>query len=197
MRWFYGTHFGGVEVVREAIHVGADGRRYLITHGDRFDAVVRHARRLARVGKRAYDLAAVVNASCNAVRRLFGFPYWSVSQWIKLRVKSAVNAVAEFERTLAEEARRRHVDGIVCGHIHHARIVESDGLTYVNCGDWVESCTAVVEHFDGRLEIIEWQPRCEVRADPARARAADLNIGSAQPAVAGLARCHSDVTESS
>jgi UDP-2,3-diacylglucosamine pyrophosphatase LpxH len=75
MRWFYGTHFGGVEVVREAIHVGADGRRYLITHGDRFDAVVRHARRLARVGKRAYDLAAVVNASCNAVRRLFGFPY--------------------------------------------------------------------------------------------------------------------------
>jgi UDP-2,3-diacylglucosamine pyrophosphatase LpxH len=108
------------------------------------------------LGNTAYDLAVSLNTHFNALRRLLGLPYWSLSQWIKLKVKNAVNFIGEYERTLAKEARRHRVDGVICGHIHHAVIREENGLTYVNCGDWVESCTAVVEHFDGRLEIINW-----------------------------------------
>lgn len=156
MRDFYGTHFGGIEVVEKTIHVCADGRRYLIIHGDLFDVVIRHARWLALMGNHAYDLAIMLNTHFNIIRRLFGLPYWSLSRWIKLKVKNAVNFIGEYEKTLSGEARRHHVDGVICGHIHHAVIRRVDGLVYVNCGDWVESCTAAVEHFDGRIEIIEW-----------------------------------------
>ncbi len=156
MRDFYGTHFGGIEVVEKTIHLSADGRRYLIIHGDLFDVVIRHARWLALLGNHAYDLAILLNTYFNMARRLLRLPYWSLSRWIKLKVKNAVNFIGEFERTLSDEARRHHVEGVICGHIHHAVIRELDGLIYVNCGDWVESCTAVVKHFDGRLEIIHW-----------------------------------------
>lgn len=156
MRDFYGTHFGGIEVMEKSVHVTANGRRFLVIHGDLFDVVIRHARWLALLGNRAYDLAIVVNTHFNSVRRLFGLPYWSLSRWIKLKVKNAVNFIGEFEKTLSGEARRHHVDGVICGHIHHPVIRAIDGLTYVNCGDWVESCTAAVEHFNGQLEIIEW-----------------------------------------
>ena len=156
LREFYGTHFGGIEVVEDTIHLAADGKRYLIIHGDLFDVVIRHARWLALLGNKSYDLAIALNTYFNGIRRLFGLPYWSLSKWLKLKVKNAVNFIGEFERTLKGEARRHRVDGVICGHIHHAVIREEDGLTYVNCGDWVESCTAVVEHFDGRLQIIDW-----------------------------------------
>jgi UDP-2,3-diacylglucosamine pyrophosphatase LpxH len=156
MRDFYGIHFGGIEVVENAVHVAVNGRRYLVIHGDLFDVVIRHARWLALLGNHAYDLAITLNTYFNKMRRLFGLPYWSLSRWIKLKVKNAVNFIGEFEKTLSGEARRHHVDGVVCGHIHHPVIRELEGLTYVNCGDWVESCTAVVEHFDGQLAIIEW-----------------------------------------
>jgi UDP-2,3-diacylglucosamine pyrophosphatase LpxH len=159
LRSFYGTHFGGIEVVETAIHSAADGRRYLVIHGDLFDVVIRNARWLALVGDKAYDLAILFNRYFNAARRLLGLPYWSLSQWLKLKVKNAVNFIGEFERTLAGEARRREVNGVICGHIHHAAIRDDGGLVYVNCGDWVESCTAVVEHFDGRLEIVDWVKR--------------------------------------
>jgi UDP-2,3-diacylglucosamine pyrophosphatase LpxH len=159
LRDFYGTHFGGIEVVESAIHLTADGRRFLIIHGDLFDVVIRHARWLALLGNKAYDLAISLNTTFNAIRRACGLPYWSLSQWAKLKVKNAVNFIGEFERTLTGEARRHRVDGVICGHIHHAVIREANGLTYVNCGDWVESCTAVVEHFDGRLEILNWADR--------------------------------------
>jgi UDP-2,3-diacylglucosamine pyrophosphatase LpxH len=165
LREFYGTHFGGIEVVENVIHRAADGRRYLIIHGDLFDMVIRHARWLALLGDKAYDLAIFLNTYFNAIRRLFGMPYWSLSQWCKLKVKNAVNFIGEFERTLAGEARRHQVDGVICGHIHHATIRNENGLTYVNCGDWVESCTAVVEHFDGRLEIIDWVSRSSGGSD--------------------------------
>jgi UDP-2,3-diacylglucosamine pyrophosphatase LpxH len=155
LRAFYGTHFGGVEVVENIIHVAADGRRYLIVHGDLFDVVIRHARWLALLGNHAYDFAIALNTYFNAIRKGLGLPYWSLSQWIKLKVKNAVNFIGEFERTLTREAHRHRVDGVICGHIHHATIRHEAGLTYVNCGDWVESCTAVVEHFDGRLEIVD------------------------------------------
>ena len=156
LRDYYGVHFGGVEVVEHAVHIGADGRRYLVIHGDHFDLVVTQAPWLAQLGSRAYDVAIAVNRMFNALRRRLGFPYWSLSQWAKLKVKNAVNYISEFERTLADEARRHAVDGVICGHIHHAAIHDDFGVRYVNCGDWVESCSVIVGHFDGRLEVMSW-----------------------------------------
>jgi UDP-2,3-diacylglucosamine pyrophosphatase LpxH len=156
LREYYGTHFGGVEVAETAIHEACDGRRYLVIHGDHFDLVVKHARWLAHLGDFAYTSALVLNRVFNSARRLFGFPYWSLSQWLKLKVKNAVSYIGEYERTLSAEAARHKVEGVICGHIHHAAIHDDFGIRYVNCGDWVESCTAVAEHFDGRMEIIDW-----------------------------------------
>ncbi len=164
LRGYYGTHFGGVEVAETALHEAADGRRYLVIHGDHFDMVVKHARWLAHLGDHAYSTALWLNRAFNAGRRLFGFPYWSLSQWLKLKVKNAVSYIGEYERTLVAEAHRHGVDGVICGHIHHAAIHDRFGVTYVNCGDWVESCTAVAEHSDGQFEIIHWAgewPRLE------------------------------------
>ncbi len=156
LRDYYGTHFGGIEVVENEIHHGADGRRYLVTHGDQFDLVVQHARWLALAGDKAYDFAIGVNRVFNAARRRLGFRYWSLSRWAKLKVKNAVNYIGDFERALANEAHRRGADGVICGHIHHPAITDHFGVRYINCGDWVESCTAIAEHADGRFEIIAW-----------------------------------------
>jgi UDP-2,3-diacylglucosamine pyrophosphatase LpxH len=156
LRDYYGRHLGGIDVVESAIHTAADGRRYLVIHGDLFDLVIRHARWLALLGSHAYDVAIWLNTYFNAVRRALGLTYWSLSRWVKLKVKNAVNFIGEFERTLSSEARRRGADGVICGHIHHPVIRAERNLTYVNCGDWVESCTAIVEHFDGTLQIVEW-----------------------------------------
>jgi UDP-2,3-diacylglucosamine pyrophosphatase LpxH len=156
LRDYCGTHFGGIDVAETAIHVAADGRRYLVLHGDLFDIVIKHARWLALLGDKAYDVAIQVNTIVNSVRRAFGFTYWSLSQWAKLKVKNAVKFIGEFEQALAAEAARHKVDGVICGHIHHAVIREDLDIRYINCGDWVESCTAAVEHPDGRFEIIAW-----------------------------------------
>jgi UDP-2,3-diacylglucosamine pyrophosphatase LpxH len=156
LRDYYGTHFGGIEVAENAIHEGADGQRFLVIHGDMFDLVVTQARWLAHLGDKAYDLAIAINRIFNLIRLRLGFPYWSLSQWAKLKVKNAVSYIGEFEKTLVAEARRHGVDGVICGHIHHAAIHDDFGIRYVNCGDWVESCTAVAEHHDGRFEIIDW-----------------------------------------
>jgi UDP-2,3-diacylglucosamine pyrophosphatase LpxH len=156
LREYYGTHFGGVEVVEQHVHIAADGRRYLVIHGDLFDIVIRHARWLALLGDKAYDVAIAMNTLYNRVRRRLGLPYWSLSQWLKLKVKNAVSFIGEFERTLAVEASRHALDGVICGHIHHASQWTRDAFTYINCGDWVESCTAVAERDDGQFEIIRW-----------------------------------------
>jgi UDP-2,3-diacylglucosamine pyrophosphatase LpxH len=121
--------------------------------------VIRHARWLALLGNTAYDLAIWLNTHFNMIRRGLGLTYWSLSQWAKLKVKNAVNFIGAFEHTLAAEAKRRGADGVICGHIHHAVIRSEAGFCYINCGDWVESCTAVVEHFDGRFEIVRWATR--------------------------------------
>jgi UDP-2,3-diacylglucosamine pyrophosphatase LpxH len=155
-RDYCGLQFGGVHVQKEAVHETADGRKLLVIHGDEFDAVVRYAKWLAVLGDRAYIFLLAVNHWFNAARRRLGFPYWSLSAWLKGRVKNAVEYVSSFEAAVAEEARRRSVDGVVCGHIHCAQMREIDGVLYCNDGDWVESCTALVEHFDGRLEILRW-----------------------------------------
>ncbi len=156
LRDYYGTHFGGIEVVETIIHEAADGRRYLVMHGDHFDMVVRHAKWLAHLGDHAYVTALAINTVFNKIRRRLGFPYWSLSQWAKLKVKSAVNHIGEFEKALVAEAKRADADGVICGHIHHPVIHEDFGVRYVNCGDWVENCTAIAEHPDGRMEIITW-----------------------------------------
>ena len=156
-RQYVGLSFGGIVVVDRIIHTTVDGRRFLVIHGDEFDIVVRHARWLALLGDWAYDLALFLNTYFNLCRRAFGFGYWSFSAWAKLKVKNAVNFIGAFEAALSEEAKRQEVDGVVCGHIHHAAIRDIGGITYVNTGDFVESCTAVVEHDDGRLEILRWQ----------------------------------------
>ena len=156
LRDYYGTHFGGIEVVEDAIHVAADGTPYLVIHGDMFDIVIRHARWLALLGDKAYDFAIWINTYFNALRQELGFTYWSLSQWAKLKVKNAVNFIGAFESALAGEARRRGVKGVICGHIHHAVVRRQGGFSYINCGDWIESCTAVIEHFDGNFELIKW-----------------------------------------
>ena len=158
LREYCGTAFGGVEIVETAIHEAADGKRYLVIHGDIFDVVVRHAKWLAFLGDWAYEVAMWLSRRINIVRRRLGFTYWSLSAWAKQKVKHAVNFIGKFEETLAAEAQREGVDGVICGHIHSAARRDFGGLTYINAGDWVESCTAAVEHFDGRMEIIEWSP---------------------------------------
>ncbi len=151
-----GLEIGGVKLVGEAEHVTADGRRLLIIHGDQFDSVMRYAKFLAFLGDWAYNAALNLNRWFNAVRRPLGYPYWSLSQWAKRQVKEAVKAIDRFESALAGEARHRHMDGVVCGHIHHAEMRQVEGVLYLNTGDWVESCTALVEHHDGRLELLDW-----------------------------------------
>jgi UDP-2,3-diacylglucosamine pyrophosphatase LpxH len=155
-RQFFGLTFGGIEIVRDTTHVTADGRRFLVMHGDEFDVVVQHAKWLSLFGDWAYEFALFINRHFNRARRLLGFRYWSFSAWAKLKVKDAVNFLGGFERELAGEARRRGADGVICGHIHHAEIRDIAGIEYVNTGDFVESCSVVVEYFDGRLEILYW-----------------------------------------
>jgi UDP-2,3-diacylglucosamine pyrophosphatase LpxH len=162
---------GGIALRREARHTTVDGRVLLVRHGDEFDSVVTTARWLAELGSVAYSAAVALNRWYNAARRLLGYPYWSLSAWLKHRVKNAVMYMDRFEEALAELARRNGADGIVCGHIHHAAIRELGGATYYNTGDWVESCTALVEHFDGSMEIIRWEG--ERPARPARKARAD------------------------
>ena len=151
-----GVDISGIRLCRDAEHVTADGKRLLIIHGDEFDNVVRYAKFLALLGDWAYASALVVNRWFNSARRRLGLPYWSLSAWLKRQVKEAVKAIDRFEFALAAEARRRGFDGVVCGHIHHAEMREVDGIMYMNDGDWVESCTALVEHHDGRMELIDW-----------------------------------------
>jgi UDP-2,3-diacylglucosamine pyrophosphatase LpxH len=155
-RDYCGTHFGGVIVARDAIHETADGRRFLVTHGDEFDGVVQHAKWLAFLGDWSYRTVLMLNTWFNLVRRRLGFGYWSLSAYLKVKVKNALQFIENFETAVAEEARRRGVDGVICGHIHKAEMRDIQGVAYINDGDWVESCTALVEHMDGRLELIEW-----------------------------------------
>jgi UDP-2,3-diacylglucosamine pyrophosphatase LpxH len=155
-RRYVQLHFGGVEVVEDAIHVTAVGRRLWVTHGDLFDGVVQCAKWQAHLGDALYTLALRLNRDLNSLRARLGLPYWSLSKCLKLKVKRAVSFISDFEQAVAREARRRGVDGVVCGHIHHAEMRRIDGVLYCNDGDWVESLTALVEHADGRLALVDW-----------------------------------------
>lgn len=155
-REFLEQHFGGILIKPRAIHTLADRRQLLVMHGDDFDGIVRYAPWLSVLGSWAYDVTLRLNRWYNQGRRRLGMPYWSLSAYLKNQTKRAVQYVGQFEDALAQEARRWEVDGVVCGHIHRAELRVIDGIIYGNSGDWVESCTALVEHVDGRLEVIRW-----------------------------------------
>lgn len=157
-RQFIGHHFGGIEVVEEAVHVTAAGQELWVVHGDYFDGVIQCAKWLAHLGDTLYEFTLRLNRHLNSLRARMGLPYWSLSAYLKGKVKKALNYVTDFERAVALEARRRGHQGVVCGHIHRAEMRPIDGVLYCNDGDWVESRTALVEHFDGRLELVQWQP---------------------------------------
>jgi UDP-2,3-diacylglucosamine pyrophosphatase LpxH len=171
LRPYAGLTFGGVELVLEAIHTTADGRRLLVTHGDSFDAVVLYHRWLAFLGDKAYELMMRLNIGFNVLRRAFKLPYWSLSAYVKKRVKNAVQYIGRYEEAVAHEAQARGLDGIVCGHIHSAEIRQYGAITYYNDGDWVESCTALVEDATGAISIVDW---------PSEVRDAALNAAAAE-----------------
>ena len=158
-RKYLGHNFGGVDVVEEYIHELADGRKLWVTHGDHFDGVIQCAKWLAYLGDNAYELTLRINRHFNSLRARLGLPYWSLSKFLKLKVKRAVSYVGDFEAAVAREARSRGLHGVVCGHIHHAEMRMIDGTLYCNDGDWVESLSALVEHADGRLEMLDWSHR--------------------------------------
>jgi UDP-2,3-diacylglucosamine pyrophosphatase LpxH len=181
-RKYLDHNFGGVDVVEHHVHVTADGRRLWVTHGDLFDGVIQCAKWLAYLGDSAYEFTLKVNRHFNSLRARLGLPYWSLSRYLKLKVKRAVSYLNDFEVAVAREARQRGMHGVVCGHIHHAEIRDIDGILYCNDGDWVESLTALVEHADGRLEIVDWTPHAR-GSSAAAAAAATRAPAELEPAV--------------
>ncbi|QNA84976.1 UDP-2,3-diacylglucosamine diphosphatase [Sphingomonas sp. So64.6b] len=165
-RQFSGLDFGGVSIRRKAIHETADGRRLLVLHGDEFDAITLTHRWLAHVGDVAYEFMMALNRWVNAYRRFFDLPYWSLSKHAKAKVKNAVEFISNYEEVVAQAAGSRGVDGVVCGHIHTAEFRDIGGVEYYNDGDWVEGCTALVEHFDGRMELLHWADEIAKRELP-------------------------------
>lgn len=184
VRDFCGVHFGGVVVVRDIVHKAADGRRYLVMHGDEFDGVVQYAPWLAVLGDYAYRTVLSLNTTLNRIRRRLGFGYWSLSAFLKVKVKNALQFIEDFESAVADEARRRGVDGVICGHIHKAEMRDIDGVIYINDGDWVESCTALVEHFDGRMEILHWAKQRSWSMIDRTRRASGAEIEIPEPSLA-------------
>lgn len=164
LREYLGTYFGEIEFVDRTVHVTAKGKTYLVIHGDQFDVVVKHAKWLAHVGDSAYNFALRTNGVINWVRRRLGKEYWSLSAWAKEKVKGAVSVIGRFEEALTQEAKESGVDGVICGHIHLADMHDRLGIHYINTGDWVESCTAIAEGFDGEFELIRWTKLVEIPA---------------------------------
>ena len=162
-REFLDHSFGGVEVVEHAVHLTADSKKLWVIHGDYFDGVIQFAKWLAYVGDTLYEWALKANRHLNYMRGRLGLPYWSLSAYLKLKVKKAVNFISDFEVAVAREAKKLGYDGVVCGHIHHAEIRNIDGVLYCNDGDWVESLSTLVEHHDGRLEILTFDPFSETK----------------------------------
>ncbi len=174
MREYVGTAFGDVMVMKEYIHTATDGRRYLLIHGDEFDQVTLHHKWVAILGDMSYNLLVSLNIYLSWLRRTLKRPgYWSLAGYAKRKIKTALTFIFDFEDSVIHHARERGLDGAICGHIHWAMIKEVDGLTYINCGDWVDSCTAIVEHLDGRMELIRWNDHSNVKTM--------LKIGNTQP----------------
>ena len=157
MRNYCDNEFGHVIITNEAIHLGVDGKLYLVTHVDQFDIVMKNAEWLAHLGSWAYDVSISISVMLNKIRNLLGLSHWSLSSYLKYKVKESVNFIGDYEETLTKYVKNKGLNGIICGHIHHANIRDIDDVRYMNCGDWVESCTALVEHHNGTFEIIRWE----------------------------------------
>ena len=155
-RDYLGLRLGRILVTQEALHETADGRKLLVLHGDVFDGMIRHARWLSVLGSKVYRALLLLNRGLNRTRRLLGMPYWSLSAYMKHKTKRAVQAIADFETAMVGVAKSNNADGVVCGHVHFAEIREIESILYANSGDWIESCTGLVEHLDGRLELLHW-----------------------------------------
>ncbi len=173
LRNFLNISLGNITILDEVIHTTVDGKKLWVTHGDQYDGILKNARWIAIFGDVLYNFLIKVNGFFNRIRRLLGFSYWSLSQYLKHKVKNAVNFITEFETVLLNETKNRGLDGIVCGHIHKAEIKEIDGLLYCNDGDWVESLTALVEDFDGNLKLVHWpydgsaeSPNADIKITP-------------------------------
>ncbi len=156
LRKYSNNQFGNINLVDKAVHTTKNGKKFLVTHGDQYDVIVRYHKWIAVLGDIAYNVLLVLNRWCNHVRLKLGYGYWSLSSYLKHRVKKAVNFISDYEQALADECKRSGLDGVVCGHIHHAEIREIDDVLYHNCGDWVESCTAIIEDKLGNIELIHW-----------------------------------------
>ncbi len=157
LRDYCESAFGDIHIAQEYVHETADGRRFLIIHGDDFDQVTRYHKWVAVTGDVAYNLLVRINGLLSKLRRLFGIAgYWSLAGYAKRKVKTALQFIFDFEDSVVHHVKERDLDGVICGHIHWAALKEVDGLIYANCGDWVDSCTAIVEHHDGRLELVDW-----------------------------------------
>ncbi len=156
MRGFAPVNFGGVSILNQVIHETVDKKKYLVVHGDQFDGIIQCAKWLAMLGSITYDFLIYFNRYINFFRKKLGYEYWSLSNYLKFTVKNAVKFVSEYEKLVCNYAKQFKVEGIICGHIHHANMQSMNGIHYINDGDWVESCTALVEHFDGKLELINW-----------------------------------------
>jgi UDP-2,3-diacylglucosamine pyrophosphatase LpxH len=177
LRYYVGRSVAGIEVTLEMVHETAAGLRLLVIHGDQFDGVIGYAKWLAHVGDRAYSLALRLNDRLHTIRRALGLPYWSLSAYLKRAVKNAVEYVSHYEEIVARAAAQRGVDGVMCGHIHHAEMRKIGNILYLNDGDWVESCSALVEDARGNLEILRWAtstPQSDPALAPARSQAAPL-----------------------
>ncbi len=161
---FLNISFGSVQLAREVIHTAADGKRYLVLHGHQFDGLTQFNRLLEKAGTKVYDWILDFNLHFNRVRRRLGFGYWSVAAYLKYKAKSAVKYVTEFEETMVQMARKHDVQGVICGHIHRAEIRRTGEVAYLNCGDWVESCTALVEDFEGNIQLIKFHENNAQRA---------------------------------
>ena len=149
-------HFGDIKIVNRVIHETQLGKKYLVVHGDAWDGVMKYAKWLSKLGAVAYEILLKINIVINFFRKMRGKDYWSLAKFLKYKVKNAVKYIGEYEKTLTDYAKRKKFDGIICGHIHHAENLNLDGVNYLNCGDWVESCTALAEKYDGTFEIIYW-----------------------------------------
>lgn len=156
LRPFLHHQISAIQFENEVIHTTVDGRRFLVLHGDQFDGVMQFAPWLAKVGDWAYETLLKLNTALNHIRQALGYPYWSLSAYLKYKTKTAINFISQFEEIVSATAKQRNLDGVICGHIHHAEIREINGILYCNDGDWVESCTALIEEWDGSLRIVQW-----------------------------------------
>lgn len=160
-RQFQGLYLGGIAIETDAVHTTADGRCFLVLHGDEFDGVVRHAPWVSKLGGWAYEQLLALSRYVNRVRRWMDLPHWSLAAATKRKSKRAVQYIADFERAVAKRAHQRDVDGVVCGHIHVPALRRIQDIAYANTGDWVEHCTALVETMDGSLSVRRWKDQSE------------------------------------